>query len=487
MFDAATPDDYGYEVYDLNSAQGTVSGSNSYYKLSDTYTDNIDQAIGVNKYNILYYVGANSNVTQYDIYSANTAGSFQGATNRLALANVGTYYAPPEGAALAIDQSDKAWFVKSYPNNGFSSTGFDLQAYSFMTNAAGDATNFLTAGKILAGDLSFSLIQDIAFDNEDNMFLLVSDGSPYNEYTFYSPGFTSVSYYIYKLTKAQLDDLSLGTDVTMQRVWQITWSDGTPVQRDLTGIQMFTNAFGQPILGGLAFTAAGKLIVSASDFQDPGALSGVRCVQYIYELTPRGADAYVSVTNVTDDKTFDLGMQRSNHASDLATNIFPTALPVHFGAIKGAIIGNQLKLNWQTEQELNVDYFQVQGSTNGTDFYNLGEKIASKAVNGRSDITINYEFIDDLENQTQAAGLLLPFGVLLLVIGIVFLAKGNFTRRKVGLFTMALMLMSGWGCQKGGDQGVNPDVVERLYVRIMQKDKDGKESYSKVISVYPEK
>ncbi|MCH5690235.1 hypothetical protein LWM68_42020 [Niabella sp. W65] len=52
---------------------------------------------------------------------------------------------------------------------------------------------------------------------------------------------------------------------------------------------------------------------------------------------------------------------------------------------------NNLHVNWTTEKEVNNDHFEIEASADGEQFITIGN-LKSKAENGNSDITLNYEW-----------------------------------------------------------------------------------------------
>ena len=66
-------------------------------------------------------------------------------------------------------------------------------------------------------------------------------------------------------------------------------------------------------------------------------------------------------------------------------------LPLELISFTGWYNGVENELHWTTATEINSDYFGVQKSTNGIDFYTIGEVDAA----GNSLVELNYEFFDD--------------------------------------------------------------------------------------------
>lgn len=147
------------------------------------------------------------------------------------------------------------------------------------------------------------------------------------------------------------------------------------------------------------------------------------------------------------------------------------ALPVGFGPLQASMLGDKLSLNWTTLTENNNSHFDIEASTDGTNFKKIGT-VASRAKGGVSVSALNYDFSTPVSG--AMAGLtLLPAACLLF-----------FTRRR-RLLSVALALAIGAlvfaGCRK--QELAMEKLSPKLYVRIAQVDKDGARAYSKVVVV----
>ncbi len=145
------------------------------------------------------------------------------------------------------------------------------------------------------------------------------------------------------------------------------------------------------------------------------------------------------------------------------------ALPVSFGPIAATIEGGKLSVHFSTMQEKGNDYFIIEGSQDGISFTELGE-LKSRAVNGNSDTSLDYQFSIAAEQALAAAALLALLATLPL---------GN-KRRKSPAVLMALVLIAILSCNKTTGLATAKD---NLYIRITQVDLDGTKSHSKVIKV----
>lgn len=152
----------------------------------------------------------------------------------------------------------------------------------------------------------------------------------------------------------------------------------------------------------------------------------------------------------------------------------PLVLPVNFGSITAKIINGALSVNWSTLKETNNDRFEIEASVDGVNFTKIGT-VDSKALNGNSEKALDYEF------QKTAEG----SGVLFFSLGILALGAAGLgaTKRFRLMFGVLLMLgISGFvaSCKKSDPQSLEDG---KLFIRIIQVDKDGGKTQSKTITV----
>ena len=146
----------------------------------------------------------------------------------------------------------------------------------------------------------------------------------------------------------------------------------------------------------------------------------------------------------------------------------PEALPVTFGSLEAMIKNGQLIVNWLTESETNTDHFLLQLSADGVHFKTV-QTVQSKATDGNSNEVIEYSSNIPLTGLSVGAGFL-----LIAIIGC--------GRRRYGIAITAILLSLGlFACTKNDLFKSIED--GKLFVRIVQVDKDGKESVSKVVKV----
>ncbi|MBZ4192503.1 hypothetical protein [Niabella beijingensis] len=150
------------------------------------------------------------------------------------------------------------------------------------------------------------------------------------------------------------------------------------------------------------------------------------------------------------------------------------ALAVAFGPVTARVSNGTLVLQWSTLEENNNDYFEVEVSKDGKKFIAIGT-VRSRSNNGNSNAPLEYSFSRSL-NEVQT------FGGLILFLSIL---GWGFFRKKKQLLSASINLMIFCGtllmaCQK---TALPPAGENELFVRIVQVDKDGTKSYSRIIKV----
>lgn len=151
----------------------------------------------------------------------------------------------------------------------------------------------------------------------------------------------------------------------------------------------------------------------------------------------------------------------------------PLVLPVNFGTITAKIINGELVVNWSTLKESNNNHFEIEASVDGVNFTKIGS-VDSKASGGNSESTLDYQF------QKAADSNILLFSLGIFVLGVAGLGA---TRRFRLLFSLLLLLgTSGFvvGCKKADPQSLENG---KLFIRIIQVDKDGNKTQSKTVTV----
>ena len=145
-------------------------------------------------------------------------------------------------------------------------------------------------------------------------------------------------------------------------------------------------------------------------------------------------------------------------------------LSVQFGTFGAVIKEGNLLVNWTTETETNNDHFLIQASDDGVNFKTI-QTIQSKAVAGKSSETLEYSISVYVSTITAAGLLLLAFGM----------AGASRRKIKYGLCMAILGVVLFFSCNKTELQNAMDD--GKLFVRIVQVDKDGTETISKIIKV----
>jgi hypothetical protein len=125
-------------------------------------------------------------------------------------------------------------------------------------------------------------------------------------------------------------------------------------------------------VNGVAFDALGSLYISTS--------TGL---YYINQNTVNTASGTVQCSLV---KTV-------SGLTDLGSNLFPqqSALPVRLTSFSGSYFNQKTVLSWETEAEVNFDHFEIERSSNGSDYISMGSKPAAGNAGKQT-----YQFADDL-------------------------------------------------------------------------------------------
>ncbi|MFT3903119.1 MAG: hypothetical protein QM727_08090 [Niabella sp.] len=162
----------------------------------------------------------------------------------------------------------------------------------------------------------------------------------------------------------------------------------------------------------------------------------------------------------------------SNYAKVIVWSNGP--LSVHFANLSATLVNGQLVVNWTTLGETNNSYFEVQVSKDGKTFSTIGDKVITKATDGNSTSSLDYNFTFDVKNGGSLLGIA--------IFSMAFVAL-LFNRKNKMLYTFALVAGLGiFGFSSCSKSDAVPDAKgETLSVRVKQVDKDGKVSYSKAV------
>ncbi|WP_114790818.1 choice-of-anchor Q domain-containing protein [Niabella yanshanensis] len=159
-------------------------------------------------------------------------------------------------------------------------------------------------------------------------------------------------------------------------------------------------------------------------------------------------------------------------AIDMGVFESQTVLPVLFGNWSAAIKNGQLVFDWSTEAEVNNDHFLIQVSQDGIKWTTV-QKIPTLAAGGNSSIPLTYQSS-------------IPLTSLSLGMGLFFLASLAFKgrRRMFVMITPVLLFVLIVSCNK--KETLSNIENGKLFARLVQVDKDGITSASKIIQVMQE-
>lgn len=159
------------------------------------------------------------------------------------------------------------------------------------------------------------------------------------------------------------------------------------------------------------------------------------------------------------------------------TVTFSQALPVTFGPVSAIFENNELVVNWTTETETNNDHFEIEASADGKTFTTIGT-VKTQAENGTAVQALHYRFSKERPGKLIAA-----LGIGLLAIG----GLGACMNRRRRVSCILTVLLGGAlfysGCKKNETLPSNDG---KLYIRVVQVDKDGAKAFSKVVAVVHE-
>ncbi|MFC4261244.1 T9SS type A sorting domain-containing protein [Ferruginibacter yonginensis] len=152
-------------------------------------------------------------------------------------------------------------------------------------------------------------------------------------------------------------------------------------------------------------------------------VSGLRVAHYQLNIAPTalpypglqailkdkftGIDHIVSVTNITDIG-FDVTSNPQSYASDRFMMVFRLLPPTQITSITAERFGNEtVQVVWQTINENNMDYYELQRSTDSINFTSIGSQIASANNMGTPYYIINDATASRGDNWYRVVGHLL--------------------------------------------------------------------------------
>ncbi len=157
-----------------------------------------------------------------------------------------------------------------------------------------------------------------------------------------------------------------------------------------------------------------------------------------------------------------------------ANNFAANTLPVTFGGIDAVVKDGNLLVNRGSKKESNNSYFGIEASTDGTHFKSIG-KANTKAQNGNSGVALSHQF-----KTTNASIMGMAAGVLGTIV-LLLAAAGMARKRKIWIVGLGVVLsVTAISCTKQTNE-VASGRTSKLWVRIVQVDKDGTKQYSKII------
>ncbi len=224
-------------------------------------------------------------------------------------------------------------------NKGWILAGNGSQVYlaSFQANALNPVTVSVVDASVTLTGGNASTFQngDVCVSGSGTLYALANDGSGTTQIFIGAPN---------------------GTNTTLVKRWDLITQGGSS----------FTGR-----VNGVAFDVLGSIYLSTDDG-----------LYFINQSTVNGPAGTVQCSLVKSIS----GLQ------DLASNVFPnqTTLPVHLLSFTGSLRNNIATLNWDAENEINFSHYQIERSTDGSNFTSIGTK------NGAGTGRISYQFTDDL-------------------------------------------------------------------------------------------
>lgn len=427
------------QLANVDPNNATVNGTSTNYASGDFTTNSAAMAMSANG-KFIYYIEQTTNTGNFDVRSipafpdpgvptAPTSGSvvlsedLNGAanTNLLYFRRLGT---SPDGWAYMVTTEE--------------TTG-QIYLSRFLTDGnTGAASNFQNLGTITLDGTPLSPNfnnGDLALDGAGNMYILVN---------LDAAGGDAVIYHVSAATLAAATGPTSVTNLTTKYII-----------KNESGVNF------QGLVTGLALSSTGTFYVAVQGPTDGG-------IYYINSGVQAGVVTIKGPGNVANN----------DGLADLTSSYFPatTVLPVTYNTIEARIQNNQLIVNWSTFSETNNARFDIEVSKDGKSFVNIGS-VATKAANGNSDAIIEYSFTKTVDLPVAV------MGISLFSLAAIFLL---INRKNKVLFSLAMIIGAGItfaSCSKNSDQ-VDVSGEGKLFVRIVQVDKDGKKSTSRIVTAY---
>ncbi len=427
------------QLSNVDPNNATIGGSVTTYATEDASTSSASMAMSVNG-RYIYYINQTTNDGTFNVSSilaypaagvttAPTAGTTVLTADLNGVANTNQLLF----RRLGIAQNGWAYMVVTESGTG------EVYLARFQTNGTdGSASNFTNLGTITldgaAASPNFNN-GDLVFDGQGNMYILVNQDAS---------GGAAIIYYLSAATLAAATNSSSVTNITTKYTVKNSAGDNF-----------------QGLVTGLALSSTGTFYVAVQGGADGG-------IYYINSGVEEGIVTIKGPGNAINGE----------RVADLTSNYFPlnTVLPVTFGSVNAKIKGNQLLVNWSTLAETNNDRFEIEVSGDGKNFTSIGT-VDTKALNGNSDKVIEYSFSKTVDMPVAVMGIsLFSLAAILLFIN----RKNKLIGSMFMVIGIGLVFAS---CSKNNDQ-LNLQGNNKLFVRIVQVDKDGRTSTSKVITAY---
>lgn len=173
-------------------------------------------------------------------------------------------------------------------------------------------------------------------------------------------------------------DVSANTEARLVRVWRVSELSpaGTAVNVGNTDIQFDLSSLVQPITASdlrLLIDHDGNGIFNEAGTLEIGGAIALSCDNYLFTGVP-GA-------SLTNGVRFTIG----------TINSAQTPLPITIESFSGKVEDGEAYLKWTTVSELNNDFFTVERSSNGKNFFAVGDNIKGA---GTTQARQHYEVVD---------------------------------------------------------------------------------------------
>ena len=166
--------------------------------------------------------------------------------------------------------------------------------------------------------------------------------------------------------------------------------------------------------------------------------------------------------------------KQNSASASLNVKVVSGALPIELAYFNAYKKDNEIELDWRTDMESNNACFIVQKSENGSGFYDIA-RIDSKAINGNSNIQLNYSYQVNTGNAQADMHMILPVMVLLILISLI--SKLNKVFKSLLLGIACLLLFS---CNKSVITPSQTPASSKTAFRLKQVDLDGNINYSAI-------